>query len=122
MSEILQSFADAGFDLTSVVSGGGLVTIVVLFATDRILTLGQHKRRVDDLTAANAREVADLKTYHEGRYTELKESRNYYREARLEEKARADAATSSLAESLELSRAAVHALTSLDQAARNVAP
>lgn len=121
----LQALGDAGFDLSSVISGGGLATIVILFATDRILSLGQHKRRIADLEKAHTKEVADLGIYHqaevvdvERRYSEMKESRDYYRAGRNAERERAEKLTDQLGESLELTKTAIHALTSLDEAAK----
>ncbi|WOF23855.1 hypothetical protein N8K70_04005 [Microbacterium betulae] len=94
----------------------GLGALAILFATDRVMTKGQHTRRVADLTAHHNRELAT----QAGILAEMRESRDYYRQARLEERARADAATDRLAESVEVAKASLQALQALDEAARSV--
>lgn len=97
-------------NLGSLVQALGLGTLVVLFATDRILTRGQHTRR-----------VADLVKYWSGRYDEAIKSRDYYRDARLEEKARAEKSEAELiAMARETSALSSRLLGSLDEAARDV--
>lgn len=102
-------------------------------ATGRIQFAGPAQAvfdaRVADLKAQHADAVAALTTYHntvlEGqaaRYAELKESRDYYRTARVEERDRADKVTDQLAEVAELARLAVHAIESLDEASKDVTP
>lgn len=102
----------------------GVGTLAVLFSTNRILTLGQHNARISDLKGHHARELAQAKDAYEAMvdadaraYAEMKESRDYYRGARLEEKGRADRATDQLLESNEIARAATHALTALSEVA-----
>lgn len=114
MSDFLTSLGDAGFDLSSIVSGGGLVTMVVLFATDRILTKGQHERRVADLVAHHESELKDK----DDRYDEMREARDLNAASRDLERERADKVFDQLVDSVEVAKAAVHALTSLDEAAR----
>ncbi|MDQ2690357.1 MAG: hypothetical protein M3Y29_08805 [Chloroflexota bacterium] len=82
--------------------------------------------RVADLKAQHAEAVKALTTYHaevlaerDERYGELKESRDYYREARIVERDRADKVTDQLAEALELARLNTHLLESLDEAAKD---
>lgn len=97
-------------NLGSLAQALGLGTLVVLFATDRILTRGQHTRR-----------VADLVKYWSGRYDEAIKSRDYYRDARLEEKARAEKSEAELvAMARETSALSSRILGSLDEAARDV--
>lgn len=106
---------------------GGLGTLVFLFSTDRIRTRGQvdklvemitlahdklvagtiaaHDKLVSALTESHARAIAELIKHHadieagwERQYNELKDSRDYYREARLEDSGRANRVTEQLAE------------------------
>lgn len=53
-------------------------------------------------------------------YSEMKESRDYYREARLVEKGRADELVDQVVASVEVAKASMQALTAIDQAARDV--
>lgn len=104
------SWLTENVNLGSLVQALGLGTLVVLFATDRILTRGQHTRR-----------VADLVKYWSGRYDEAIKSRDYYRDARLEEKARAEKSEAELvAMARETSALSSRILGSLDEAARDV--
>lgn len=89
----------------SLVTGLGSVTIAILFASDRILTKGQHDRRIADITGFHARERA-----------ELERSRDGWKAAHAEEKLRADAATSTLGSVGEPLKAIAHVLESFDEA------
>lgn len=124
------------FDVSSVISGGGLLTLTTMTLTDRLVTRGRLLRELkaqDEANtklmaaavAAQAAELGNLASYQisllaerDRRYSELEQSRDYYRAAHDAQRDRADKVTDQLAESLELSKAAVHALTSLDEAAR----
>lgn len=124
------------FDVSSIISGGGLLTLTTMTLTDRLVTkarllrdLAARDKAQAELAAAadkaHAAELANLTAYQaallaerDRRYAELERNRDYYREAHDTQRDRADKVTEQLAESLELSRAAVHALTSLDEAAR----
>lgn len=115
--------------LESLAKTGGLVLLAWLFFTGRIVTAKMHEARVADLATHHARELAQKDAAYEamveadGRaYGEMKESRDYYRGARLEEKSRADRATEQLVESNEIARAATHALTALSEVAAEGAP
>lgn len=122
--------------ISGIVRDGGLVLLAWLFFTGKIITSKQHDLRVADVEKAFDGRTADLIENHarelaqkdatydavvgaNGRaYSEMKESRDYYRGARLEEKNRADRATEQLIETNEIARAATHALVALsDQAA-----
>lgn len=83
-----------GFNLNSAIQGGLAVTLIILFATDRILTRGQHQRRVNDIVTNHDKLIAEKDL----RYQEMKESRDYYREARVTERDRADKVTEKLGE------------------------
>lgn len=79
----------------------GLVLLVILFSRDLILTKGQHLRRIEDLEKGHGVLLAEIARAHEAeiaamqarfddvvrqmteRYAEMKESRDYYREARI---------------------------------------
>lgn len=84
------------------------------------------EKRIADLKSAHAAETAELVRHHaeladekDARYGELKESRDYYRDARIVERDRADKVTDSLAEALELARLNAHLLESLDETAKD---
>lgn len=75
-------------------------------------------------TATNAAVTAiDMATKHhqelsaakDAAYAEMRQSRDYYREARLAEQARANAATDQLADMAELAKANLQALRALDE-------
>ena len=118
----------------------GVGLLAFLFANDRILTRGQHERRTSDKQAAHDLIVANLKDAHElalreltGHYatlsgvkdlaySEVKESRDYYRAARIEERDRADKVTDQLAESTELGKLATHLLASMNSLATEDKP
>lgn len=131
--------------ITTVPAGGavsavGVGAFVAAILTDRLMTSGSHKRRVADIVAAHDLVVANLQSAHahaiaelvahhatlsgvkDNAYSELKESRDYYREARLEERDRADKVTDQLAEVAELARLTTHLLSSFDEAAKDSAP
>lgn len=81
-----------GFNLNSAVQGSLAVVLIILFATDRILTKGQHLRRVADIVGNHDKLIAEK----EARLQDMRESRDYYREARMVERDRADAVTEKL--------------------------
>ena len=100
----------------AVINGGGLLGLAALFASDRILTKGQHVRRTDELKAHQAEILAALKESHKdaiaelvkhhddlmtvqvARYADLQERHDRLRIARDDEAARASKATQQLAE------------------------
>lgn len=105
---------------------GGLALLVFLFSTNRIRTRGQHDAELARERTDHQLAIESLNAYHaalltvkDAAYSELKESRNYYRDARLEEKGRADKVTDQLAESLELTKLATHLLNSFNEAAKD---
>jgi hypothetical protein len=110
----LWDWVTASTSVTDLLSASGLVAFVALFTTNRILTIGQHKTR-----------VADLEKYYEGRlkekddrYVELKESRNYWREAHNDQRARAEKAEDGVREFAdEYAKLSNHLLGSIEQAA-----
>jgi hypothetical protein len=81
----------------AVINGLGLGALAMLFATDRILTKGQHERRVADIQKGHDLVLIEKAAQH----TEMRESRDYYRDARLEERERANDATSKITELAE---------------------
>lgn len=108
----------------SIVSTLGLGALAVLFATNRIWTIGQVNARIADLKEHQERELLQKDAAYDSmvaekdaRYAEMKESRDYYRGARLEERGRVERLTDQLFESNETARAAVHALTALGEVA-----
>jgi hypothetical protein len=78
----------------AVINGLGLGALAALFATDRILTKGQHERRVADIVRGHELILVEK----DKALAEMRDSRDYYRQARVEEKERADVTTSKLAE------------------------
>lgn len=69
--------------LDSVLSTLGVATLAVLFATNRILTRGQHADRIADLVAHHGREIA----VYEARLAEAREKADGWKEVALEERA-----------------------------------
>lgn len=101
----------------------GLSLLVILFSRDLILTKGQHERRVADLNKSHAAELQakddrynDMIAEKIERYVEMKESRNYYREARSNEQDRSRTLTDQLVESNKGLQVAARALGALEQA------
>lgn len=89
----------------------GIGTLALLFATDRILTRGQHSRRVADLTEHHAREIKEK----DARLADARESREGYKEAARVERERADRATASVGEIADTLTGVLHVLQSLDR-------
>lgn len=101
----------------------GLATGKIQFTTPAAL---EHDKRIADLKDAHALQLASLAAYHDGitrakddRYADVKESRDGYRAATVVERERANKVTDTLAEFGELGRLAVHALTALDEVAKD---
>lgn len=121
--------------IESLAKTGGLVVLAWALLSGKIITSRMHEARVADLVKQHddrakeqddhhGREIAQKDAAYEAMvqskdqaYSEMKESRDYYRDSRLEEKARADRATSQLTETTEVARAAAHALQALGQVA-----
>jgi hypothetical protein len=119
------------------ISAVGVGAFVIAILSDRLMTMGQHKRRVADITTAHdlvvtnlkdahAAAIAELVAHHDAlavvkatAYDELKQSRDYYREARLVEIERANKVTEQLAEVAELAKLTNHLLGSLDEVAKD---
>lgn len=127
--------------ISDLIKNGGLVLLAWLFFTGKIITSKQHEDRVADIVKAHddrakgqdghhSRELAQkdesytsMVAEKEARYFEMKESRDYYRGARLEEKVRVERLTDQLLETNEIARAATNALTALSEvAAEGAAP
>lgn len=89
----------------SIVSTLGLGALAVLFATNRVLTRGQHLDR-----------IGDLKEHHEHEMAEIRDSRDGWRAVAMTERERADKATSSLDDMKDSLEAIEHVLASLDSA------
>lgn len=96
----------------SIVTGLGLGALAILFATDRIITKGQHLRRVADLIAHQERERAAL----EQRAADAIESRDGWKDAARVERERADRATESVSAFVATQTEILHVLRSLDRA------
>lgn len=96
----------------SLVTALGLGSLAILFATDRIITKGQHARRVEDLVSHHNRERTDK----DGRITDIRSSRESWKEAARVERERADKATDSVGEMAVALAGVLHVLKSLDRA------
>jgi hypothetical protein len=114
----------------SIIQGLGLAALAILFATNRILTLGQHNTRTNDLIRHHTAELAlkdalynQMVAEKDRAYAEMKESRNYWQTSATNETHRADAATQQLTvvseEGLGL---AVQMVRSLQEAVEGVPP
>lgn len=115
--------------LKDLIETGGVVVLAWLLFTGRVITERMHGNRTADLVEHHSREIAEkdrsynaMVTEKDRAYGEMKESRDYYRTARLEEKDRADRATEQLVEGNEVARAATHALVALSQVASERKP
>ncbi len=123
-----------------VVNALGLGALAVLFATNRILTVGQHNSRVADIVKAhvesraelvrnNAEAIAQQERYHAAIIAEkdrafavVEKSRDGYKEATEVERGRADRATDALGEFTELGKLATQLLRSLDEVQKGSKP
>lgn len=112
----------------SIIQGLGLAALAILFATNRILTLGQHNTRIADLTKYHDQELilkdalySQMAAEKDRAYAEMKEARNYWQTAFDNEKRRADAATDQLARANEETLGlALQMVTSIQEAAEGV--
>jgi len=103
----------------------GAGTIIVLFVTDRLLTKGQHERRITDLNKSHDDAIKNLNKYHDleliekdKRTEDFKESRDYYREAWETERTRADNAVDQAQDvSLELAKLSDHLTSTFKEVA-----
>lgn len=127
------AYLSATIPAGALINGLGLGAMAILFATDRILTKGQHLRRVADLVSAyakaetamllaHANELTARDRYHSAILAEKEkalglvvESRDGYKIATEKERDRADRATTALGEFKELGELATHLLRSLDE-------
>lgn len=100
--------------VSDIISGSGLAFIVGLFATRKIITIGDHRARVADLEKFYEARLAEK----DDRYEELRESKNYWREAHNEQRARAEKAEDGVRElGVEYAQLSNHLLGSIEQAA-----
>lgn|GEM_PF-6489684 len=99
--------------VSDIVQGSGLAFIVVLFATRRILTIADHRSRIDDQDRYHA---AILKE-KDDRYAEMRESRDAWKETAAEERRGRERAEDGVRElGIELGGLTTHLLGSLDEA------
>src|SRR5690606_40602986 len=84
-----------------------------------------YQARIAELKARHDAALSEITQHHaallgvkDAQYEELKKSRDYYRDARLVEKDRADKATEQVLEALEVTKTAVYVLQSLDEATK----
>jgi hypothetical protein len=102
--------------------GGGV--LVVLFATGRIVTIGQLRRELAALSKHHDAEMDQAEAKYnlmiaetDRRYSELREQRDYWQNTADRHDQRATKATEQLVEMNELAKLGVHALTSFEEAA-----
>lgn len=94
----------------------GLGALAVLFATNRIITKGQHEARIADLKAFHARELEAA----DKRLEATDESRKEWKAAASAERDRADVATAKANElGTELGGLAVNLLASIDETVKD---
>ena len=107
----------------------GLITVLGLSPAPWLLGLASGKIQFSaPAQKAYAERIQDMDEHHkqvEGiqaeRYADLKESRNYYRDAFNTEHDRANKATETVAEVLDAIKATNHVMSSITQAAEEVA-
>lgn len=99
--------------VSDVIQGSGLALIVVLFATRRILTIADHRGRVEDLEKYHAAVLREK----DDRYAEMRESRDAWKETATEERAAREKAETGVRElGVEFGQLTTHLLGSLDAA------
>lgn len=92
----------------------GLGALAVLFATDRVLTRGQHARRVADIVKTHDERIDELKASHTATIGRIEKERDYERKRSDDAVARADALSARLNElATELGGTAVQLLKAL---------
>lgn len=119
----------ATFPAGTVVSGVGVGVFVIAILRDKLLTSGQHLRRVADIVAAHELALKVMADSHaailvakEAAYAEMKGQRDYYREARIEERDRAEKATNALGEMVDVVKANNHFMGEFVQVAKEAGP
>lgn len=107
-------WVSGSLSVSDIISGSGLAFIVGLFATRKIITIGDHRARVADLEKFYEARL----TEKDARYEELRESKSYWREAHNEQRARAEKAEDGVREFAdEYAKLSNHLLGSIEQAA-----
>lgn len=100
--------------VSDVISGSGLALIVGLFASRKILTIADHRARVADLERFHTAQLAEK----DARFDEMRDSRNYWRDAHNEQRTRAEKAEDGVREFAdEYAKLSNHLLGSIEQAA-----
>lgn len=108
----------SGASIGDILNTLGLGALAVLFATNRIITKGQHEARIADLKEHHAREL----TAADKRLEATDESRKEWRHAAGAERERADIATAKANElGSELGGLAVNLLASIDETVKSEA-
>ena len=110
----------ATFPAGAITNGIGLTSLAALFASDRVLTRGQHLRRVADITLGYRDEINELRRAHlreltenrghwddlaavkDSAYAELRQSRDIWHAAANTERDRGDKVTAQLSETTAL--------------------
>lgn len=100
--------------VSDIIQGSGLALIVILFATRRILTIADHRSRIED----QAKYHAAILKEKDDRYAEMRESRDAWKETAAEERTGREKAEEGVRElGIELGGLTTHLLGSLDDAA-----
>jgi hypothetical protein len=100
--------------VSDIISGSGLALIVGLFATRKILTIADHRARVADLEKFYEARLVEK----DSRFDEMRDSRDYWREAHNDQRNRAEKAEDGVREFAdEYAKLSNHLLGSIEQAA-----
>ncbi len=100
--------------VSDIIQGSGLALIVVLFATRRILTIGDHRGRIDDLEKYHAAVLREK----DDRYARVEGVAGLLAWAHDEQSTRADKAETAVRElGVEYAQLSNHLLGSIEQAA-----
>lgn len=116
--------SSVGIDVSSVLSGGGIVTVLGLMLGDRLVTKGRLLRDLktqhdfyESLLKERADNAAAVAASEARRYADVVAARDGYKAAVDVERARADRVQDQLGEANETARAMLHVIQSLDEAA-----
>lgn len=100
--------------VSDIIQGSGLLLIVGLFATRRILTIADHRSRVEDLEKFHAKVLKEK----DDRYAAMTESRDEWKQTAADEREAREKAEEGFREfAVEMGGLTTHLLGSIDAAA-----
>lgn len=100
--------------VSDIIQGSGLLLIVVGFATRRILTIADHRSRIEDLEKYHAKVLKEK----DDRYAAMTESRDEWKQTAVTERGAREKAEEGFREfAVEMGGLTTHLLGSLDDAA-----